>query len=102
MDQAARRMSYLFLCALPFVLLIVGGVRALRIPGVYPSIGVVLFAAILLAAWILGARTISSHWAEGRTIALAGTLFVVPWAVISLLWVTLPARVPASLILAFD
>jgi len=96
MNQSARRMSYVFLCTLPFLLLIVGGVRALRIPGVYQSIGVVLFAAILTAAWILGARMISSRAAQERSVALAGTLFVVPWALISLLWVGIGAPFQAT------
>ena len=78
MNQAARRMSYIFLCTLPYLLLIVGGVRALRIPGVYQGIGAVLFAAILTAAWILGARMILSRAAEARSVALARTLFVMP------------------------
>lgn len=44
---------------------------------------------VVLAAWILGARVIGVGAAGGRTLALAGTLLVVPWAIISLLWVGL-------------
>ena len=47
-----RRISYIFLCALPFLNLVIMGVRALRIPGVYQVVGGVLFAVILIAAWI--------------------------------------------------
>ena len=86
-ERFDRRLSYFFLCALPFLLLVVAGVRALRIPGVYQGIGAVLFGAIVTAAWILGARVIASGAAEGRKRAVAGILLVAPWAIISLLWV---------------
>ena len=96
MNQSARRMSYVFLCTLPFLLLIVGGVRALRIPGVYQGIGGGLFAVTLIAAWMLGARVIASGAAGGRRLALAGALLVVPFAVISLLWVGIGAPFQAT------
>jgi hypothetical protein len=96
MNQSARRLSYLFLCALPFLFLVVGGARTLRIPGVYQSIGVVLVVATLTAAWFLGARTILSRLAQVRSVALAGTLFIVPWAVNSLLWVGIGAPFQAT------
>ena len=66
MDRTARRISYVFLCTLPFLDLVFVGVRALRIPGVYQAIGGVLFAVIVIAAWILGARVIGSGAAEGE------------------------------------
>jgi len=84
-----RRISYIFLCTLPFLDLVVVGVRALRIPGVYQAIGGVLFGVIVIAAWILGARVIGSGAAERRRLALAGTLLILPWTIISLLWVGL-------------
>jgi hypothetical protein len=96
MTRPASRISYIFLCILPFLLLLVAGVRALRIPGVYQSVGVVLFGMVLLAAWILGARVIASGAAEGRRVALAGALFVAPWAIISLLWVGIGAPFQAT------
>jgi len=96
MNLAARRISYIFLCTLPFLFLIVGGVRALRIPGVYQGIGGGLFAVTLIAAWILGARVIASGAAGERRLALAGALFVVPFAVISLLWVGIGAPFQAT------
>ena len=58
MNRTARRISYILLCTLPFLDIVVVGVRAFRMPGVYQAIGGVLFAAILSAAWILGARVI--------------------------------------------
>lgn len=96
MNTTARRMSYIFLCSLPFLFLVVGGVRFLRIPGVYQSIGGVLFAVILTAAWILGARVIASGGEERRRLALAGVLLVAPFAVMSLLWVGLGAPFQAT------
>src|SRR5258705_787282 len=89
MNRTARRISYIFLCALPFLDLVVAGVRALRIPGVYQAIGVLLLAVIVIAAWILGARVIGSGAAERRRLALGGTLLILPWTIISLLWVGL-------------
>jgi hypothetical protein len=95
-NRTARRISYLFLCTLPFLDLVVVGVRAFRIPGVYQAIGGVLFAAILSAAWILGARVIGSGAAGARRLGLAGALLIAPWAIISLLWVGLGAPFQAT------
>ena len=91
MHRTGRRISYIFLCVLPFLGLIVVGVRALRIPGVYTGIGVILFAAIVMAAWVVGMRVIGSADAATRRMALAGSLLIAPWAIISLLWVGLGA-----------
>ncbi|HEY7617312.1 MAG TPA: hypothetical protein VH744_10950, partial [Terriglobales bacterium] len=66
-------------------------IRPLRIPGVSEGIGVALFALSLTAAWILGARAVGSGEPAGRRLALAGALFVAPWALISLLWVGIGA-----------
>ena len=96
MNRTARRIGYIFLCTLPFLDLAVVGVRALRIPGIYQAIGGVLFAAIVIAAWILGARVIGSGAARGRRLALAGALLIVPFAIISLLWVGLGAPFQAT------
>lgn len=83
-----RRISYGFLCAVPF--LACGfAARPLRIPGVYQTIGVVHFAAACLAAWILGVRRIRAGTDERRRLALAGGLLLVPFALVSLLWVGL-------------
>ena len=92
-----RRISYIFLCALPFLNLVIVGVRALRIPGFYQVVGGVLFAVILIAAWILGARVIASAAAGKRRLALAGSLLIAPWAIVSLLWVGLGAPFQATM-----
>jgi hypothetical protein len=64
-------------------------VRALRIPGVYQALGVTLFAAIGVAAWTLGARAIRAGAESERRMALAGGLLLLPFALVSLLWVGL-------------
>ncbi len=83
-----RRVSYVFLCLVPFLLFPLVGVRALRIPGVYQTVGAVLFTAIIIAAWLLGVRAIKGP--EGRqTLALASTFLLVPSTLFSLLWIGL-------------
>ena len=83
-----RRVSYVFLCLVPFLLFPLVGVRALRIPGVYQTVGAVLFTAIIIAAWLLGVRAIKGP--QGRqTLALAGTFLLVPSTLFSLLWIGL-------------
>lgn len=96
MDRTARRISYVFLCTLPFLAAVVVGVRALRIAGVYQAIGGILFAVILIAAWILGVRMIASSVVGTRRLALAGALLILPWAIISLLWIGLGAPFQAT------
>jgi hypothetical protein len=88
--NTVRRVSYVFLCIVPFLSFVVGGVRAFRVPGVYQAVGVAFFAAIAIAAWTLGARAISAADAQGRRLlGLAGTLLVAPFALVALLWVGL-------------
>ena len=97
MDRTGRRVSYVFLCAFPFLNLLVAGLRPLRIPGVYQTIGGVWFATVLIAGWTLGARVIASPAAGNRRMALAGCLLVAPWAVVALLWVGIGAPFQATL-----
>jgi len=97
MSQGPRRMSYVFLCALPFFALAVAAARPLRSPGVHQIIGGVLFAASVVAAWSVGARVIGDKDAEARKLALAGVLLLLPWALISLLWVGVGAPFQATL-----
>lgn len=87
--KAKRRASYVILCATPFLSIITAAVRALRVPGVYQSIGGVLFATIVMAAWILGARVIRTGAEAERRLALCGVFLVMPFALVSLLWVGL-------------
>ena len=57
-DRFGRRLSYVFLCATPFLVAIVATVRALRVQGVYHAIGGLLFTAISMAVWALGGRAV--------------------------------------------
>src|SRR6266404_9267718 len=87
--NTVRRVSYVFLCIVPFLSFVVAGVRAFRVPGVYQAVGVAYFAAIAIAAWILGARCIRADAQDRRLLGLAGTLLVTPFALVALLWVGL-------------
>jgi hypothetical protein len=89
MDHALRRVSYIFLCMFPVLAIAVAAVRALRVPGVYQSIGGLLFAAIVFAAWTLGARAIRAGAEDEQRLVLAGGFLLVPFALVSLLWVGL-------------
>ena|SRR5882762_7109255 len=94
-NSITRRVSYVFLCSVPFLLFPLVGVRALRIPGVYQTIGAVVFAGIVGAAWLLGVRAIKGP--EGRQrLALAGTFLLVPSTLFSLLWIGLAAPADAT------
>lgn len=87
--NTARRVSYVFLCIVPFLCFVVVGVRAFRVPGVYQAAGVAYFAAIAIAAWTLGARAIRADAQDRRLLGLAGTLLVTSFALVALLWVGL-------------
>ena len=89
MDYTSRRLSYVFLCMVAVLAIIVGAPRALRVPGVYHAIGGVLFAAIVIAARLLGARAIRAGAEGEQRLALAGVFLIVPFALVSLLWVGL-------------
>lgn len=82
-----RRVSYVFLCSVPFLSFVVAGVHAFRVQGVYQAVGVIYFGAIAIGAWTLGARAIKSGAQDRRLLGAAGTLFVIPFAVVALLWV---------------
>jgi hypothetical protein len=88
--NTVRRVSYVFLCVVPFLTFVVAGVHAFRVPGVYQAVGVAYFAAITIAAWTLGARAIRADAQQDRRLlGLAGTLLVIPFALVALLWVGL-------------
>jgi hypothetical protein len=89
MNHTMRRVSYVFLCLVPFLAIPLAGARALRIPGVYQTIGGLLFAAIVISAWPLGVRAIKTGPALKQQQALAGALLLVTFALVSLLWVGL-------------
>jgi len=87
--NTVRRVSYVFLCIVPFLSFVVAGVRAFRVPGVYQAAGVGYFAAVAIAAWTLSAGAIRADVQGRRLLGLAGTLLVTPFALVALLWVGL-------------
>src|SRR5205809_2763204 len=87
--NTVRRVSYVFLCIVPFLSFVVVGVRAFRVPGVYQAVGVAYFAAIVVAAWTLSAGAIRADVQDRRLLGLAGTLLVTPFALVALLWIGL-------------
>ena len=87
--NTVRRVSYVFLCIVPFLSLVVCGVRALRVTGLYQAVGVTCFAAIVMAAWTLSAGAIRADVQGRRLLGLAGTLLITPFALVALLWVGL-------------
>jgi hypothetical protein len=91
-----RRISFLFLCTAPFVTIVAAGIRALRVAGVYQSIGAALFIAIAAAAWMLGLHAVRTDAKLQQRLALAGGLLVAPFALIALLWVGLSAPPDAT------
>ena len=87
--NTARRVSYVFLCIVPFLNFVVVGLRAFRVPGVYQVMGIAYFGAIAIAAWTLGARVIFAGAERERRLALTGMLLMVPSTLMALLWVGL-------------
>lgn len=85
----ARRVSYIFLSIVPLLNFAVLGVRALRLAGIYQTVGAAYFAAIAFAAWTLGARVVCGKAEKERKLALAGILLMAPSALMALLWVGL-------------
>lgn len=97
MNQSARRIGYVFLCVFPFLGLVVGGARPLRVSGVYQPLGFAIFTAIAISVWIVGRDVMRLKESGPRQIALAGFLFILPWAIISLLWVGIGPPFQATL-----
>ena len=56
-----------------------------------------MFIAVVIAAWVVGARVISIREARQRKFALAGVLLILPFAIISLLWVGIGPPFQATL-----
>ncbi len=73
--NTVRRVSYVFLCIVPFLSFVVVGVRAFRVPGVYQAIGVAYFAAIAIEAWTLSAGAIRAGVQDRRLLGLSGDTF---------------------------
>ncbi len=88
-SRAIRRLSYIFLCSGPFFVIVLVGIRALRVPRIHESIGAAVFGMFAIFTWMLVGRGIRSHLPEMRLAAVAGTLLVLPFSLIALFWVGL-------------
>ncbi|HZJ53938.1 MAG TPA: hypothetical protein VFD38_07335 [Myxococcaceae bacterium] len=97
MERPARRvLGFRFLCAFPFITFVSVASRPLHIAGVREAVGVVLFAAVVAAAWSLAGRALVSGPDTARGRAVAGLLLIAPWAAIALLWVGIGAPFQAT------
>lgn len=97
MNPSVRRISYLFLCAFPLVALGFCSARPLRTAGLSQVVGVVLFTALAVAAWVVGLRVIRLQAEGPGKLALAGALLIAPYGIMSLMWVGLGAPFQATL-----
>ena len=84
-----KRFCYWLLFAIFIVASVIGAIRPLRVSPMYQIIGVIQFAAMAVAAWILGARAITTSAREPRLLALAGIFLITPFALLALFWVGL-------------
>ena len=82
----SSRFCYWFLIAIFIVAIVLDAIRPLRVSPLYQVIGVIQFAAVVWAAWTLGARAITASAREPRLLALAGIFLVTPFALMALLW----------------
>jgi len=87
--RLSRRLSIAFVCALPFLASALSAPRDLRIPVVSPAIGAAVFVLLCLALAVLAARPLRCGPEPARLAAVAGCLFLAPFALIALLWVGL-------------
>jgi hypothetical protein len=94
--DADRRVSFRFLCALPFVALAFAGARPLHDIAGHEFIGVVVVALALACLWRVGRAVVERDGPPARTLVLAGALLLAPWMLIALLWGGLGAPFQAS------
>ena len=87
--STARRVSYVFLCVIPFLVMPLVGARPLRIPGIYQTVGIVLFAAMVVCAGLLGGWRSGGSGEPAPRLRAAGALLVAPFAMVALLWIGL-------------
>ena len=91
-----RRVSYVFLSIVPFLDIILVGVRALRVSGLDQALGVAYFSTIAIAAWTLSAGAMRAEEQGRRLLGLAGALLITPFALVALLWVGLGEPLQAN------
>lgn len=87
------RRSFGFLCLSPFLIALVAGLGPLGVSGriQWPLAGI-LMAAMLLAAWFLGAREICGKDPQRRRLAVAGGLLVTVLTVLTIIAVLGPPQ----------
>ena len=88
-SKILQRLSYVFLCSSPFLVIALAGIRSLRVPVVHQAIGASVLAMFTMAIWILAGRAIRGQLPETRSVAVAGILLVSPFLLMGLLWVGL-------------
>lgn len=94
--RAGERLSFVILCALPFVAVALAGARPLHELSGHDAVGALLFAVALACAWRLVGSVIARDRSPARTLGLSGALLVAPWTLVALLWVGLGAPFQAS------
>jgi hypothetical protein len=88
-ESALRRVSYLILCLIPLLIVPLTGSRALRIPVLHESLGILLFGIVAISTWWLARPTVGSQGEREPLLRPAGALLLTPIALIALLWVGL-------------
>lgn len=88
-ESAIRRASYLILCVIPLLIVPLTGSRALRMPVVHESLGILLFGIIAISTWWLVRPQLGSRGEHEPLLRPAGALLLTPIALIALLWVGL-------------
>ena len=84
-----RRVSFMVLCAMPWLIVPITGARGLRVPVVHEVVGLLLFATLVLSSWWLAFPPGRSATRSGARDRLSGILLLMPFALIALLWVGL-------------
>ena len=83
-STASRRLSFIFLCLVPLVSVIVAFAIGRSPREIYIPIWLINVAAMLCASWVLGARNIRSLDLRKKRIAVIGLLFISPWMLASI------------------
>lgn len=88
-SRTPRRIADGLLCAAPLLAVALAGVRVERPGATNLAIGAVLFVLVACATWLVGARRLAARKQTAQRLAAAGTLLVLPFALIVLFWVGL-------------
>ncbi len=83
-STVSRKLSFIFLCAVPLVTVVLAFAIGRAPREIYLPIWLVNVAAMLYAAWVLGVSSIRSPDAGKKRIAMIGLLFTAPWMLASI------------------